>query len=227
MGGVASRHRRPRGQRRLSLALAFGACLIAMAGARAEPQAVKASSSIGDFMRVYGQATAPYGWVQFCQSNPVQCREWRSTESRVPATSQRLAELDAVNRAINTAIQPATDIEVYGVTEYWTLPSTRGDCEDYALLKRKVLIERGWPAAALLMTVVRDETGDGHAVLTVRTSNGDYVLDNKAPDMKLWHATPYAYVMRQSYLNPHVWVSLDPSQGAEPAAIAGVRNPGR
>ncbi len=44
-----------------------------------------------------------------------------------------------------------------------------GDCEDYALLKRKMLMQAGWPREALLMTVVRDKKGEGHAVLTVKT----------------------------------------------------------
>ena len=92
-------------------------------------------------------------------------------------------------------------MEIYGQTEYWTIPTTRGDCEDYALLKRKRLMARGWPASALLMTVVRDEKGEGHAVLTARTVQGDFILDNKVDEVKVWNRTRYEYVMRQSYLN--------------------------
>ena len=72
------------------------------------------------------------------------------------------------------------------------------------------------------MTVVRDEKGEGHAVLTARTALGDFILDNKIDDIRLWHKTPYEYVMRQSYINGRVWMSLDPRHGASPAAIAGV-----
>ena len=71
-------------------------------------------------------------------------------------------------------------------------------------------MSRGWPASALLITVVRDELGDGHAVLTVRTKQGDYVLDNKVDTIHLWSHTPYQYLMRQSYLNPKLWMALDP-----------------
>jgi predicted transglutaminase-like cysteine proteinase len=39
------------------------------------------------------------------------------------------------------------------------------DCEDYVLLKRRMLMQAGWPREALLVTVVRDKKGDGHAVL--------------------------------------------------------------
>lgn len=180
------------------------------------------------FMRVFGNAQPPYGAVRFCEAMPQECADHASDDSRFDATPERLSELDEINRTVNHQIEPATDMEVYGVQELWTLPTTRGDCEDYALLKRHELIARGWPAGALLMTVVRDEKNEGHAVLTARTSQGDFVLDNKVETVKLWTQTPYHFVMRQSYNNPKVWVSLDPSDAASPAAIAGVQaNPER
>src|SRR5262249_10729856 len=95
--------------------------------------------------------------------------------------------------------------------------------EDYALLKRKRLIARGWPPSALLMTVVRDEKGEGHAVLTARTVQGDFILDNKVDEVKTWNRTRYEYVMRQSYLNTMIWMSLDPREGSSTVPIAGVR----
>lgn len=174
------------------------------------------------YMRVFGLTQPPYGFVNFCEANPKACSQGRAEEVRVAATPERLSDLDEVNRTVNRAIKPQTDLEIYGVTEYWTIPTDRGDCEDYALLKRKILMERGWPASALLITVVRDERGEGHAVLTARTANGDFILDNKVEDVRLWNRTSYAFVMRQSYLNPRVWVSLDPSDAASPAALAGV-----
>ena len=63
-----------------------------------------------------------------------------------------------------------TDIEHWGVVERWNYPDDGyGDCEDYVLLKRRMLMQAGWPREALLITVVRDKKGDGHAVLTVKT----------------------------------------------------------
>jgi predicted transglutaminase-like cysteine proteinase len=79
-------------------------------------------------------------------------------------------------------------MEIYGQAEYWTILTTKGDC-GLALLKRKRLMARGWPATALLMTVVRDEKGEGHAVLTARTLQGDFILDNKIDEVKVWHRT--------------------------------------
>jgi len=174
------------------------------------------------FMRIYGSAQPPYGFVRFCEKNPKHCAEQpRVPEARITATPERLIELDEVNRYVNETIKPVTDQEYYGVTEYWTIPDQYGDCEDYALLKRKILIERGWPASALLLTVVRDEYGDGHAVLTARTSQGDYILDNKVADVRIWGSTPYQYVMRQSYVNPRVWVSLEERLVDQPLVMSG------
>jgi predicted transglutaminase-like cysteine proteinase len=114
-----------------------------------------------EFMRIYGSAQAPYGFVRFCETNPKECVATTADDSRFEATPERLSQLDELNRMVNHEIEPATDQEIYGVAEYWTLPKTRGDCEDYALLKRHILIARGWPSSALLMTVVRDEKKRG------------------------------------------------------------------
>ena len=175
------------------------------------------------FMRIYGPAQPPHGFVRFCEATPTECTSDHGQESRFEASAERLKELDEINRSVNKAIAPATDLEVYGVNEYWTMPRTRGDCEDYALQKRHDLVAKGWPVSSLLMTVVRDEKGEGHAVLTARTVQGDYILDNKIEDVRLWNKTPYQFVMRQSYLNPKVWVALDSRQGPL-AALSGLEN---
>ena len=180
------------------------------------------------FQRIFGPAQPPYGFVQFCDENPADCISGPLEQTRFNATPARLSELDEVNRYVNRTVQPITDLEHYGVAEYWTLPKDgKGDCEDYALLKRHLLLERGWPISSLLMTVVRDEKGEGHAVLTARTAQGDYVLDNKAEEVRLWYQTPYEFVMRQSYLNTRAWISLDPTDTSAPLAIAGVKPPRR
>ena len=119
---------------------------------------------------------------------------------------------------------PITDIELYGVQEYWTLPTDRGDCEDYVLLKRQILMQRGWPSGALLITVVRDERGDGHAVLTARTAQGDYVLDNKVSAIKSWHQTGYKFIMRQSYVDPRMWMSLAPDDNGRGSLLTSQPN---
>ena len=176
------------------------------------------------FMRIYGPTLPPYGFVRFCEVYPRECQQGPLEEARFDAPPERLKQLDDINRLVNKVIEPATDMELYGETERWTIPTTKGDCEDYALLKRKMLIERGWPASALLMTVVRDEKGEGHAILTARIAQGDYILDNKNDEIRPWSKSRYQFVMRQSYIDPRVWVSLDPKDATTPTPLAVIRS---
>jgi predicted transglutaminase-like cysteine proteinase len=182
-----------------------------------------AASRQSVFMRVFGPAQPPYGFVRFCDGKPASCAASGLDEDRFQPSAESLSDLDEVNRTVNRTIQPVTDAEIYGVSEYWTLPVDKGDCEDYALLKQKRLMEKGWPSSALLLTVVRDERGEGHAVLTARTAQGDYILDNKVDEVRLWSKSGYEFVMRQSYIDPRVWVSLDATRASIPSSLAGVR----
>jgi predicted transglutaminase-like cysteine proteinase len=189
----------------------------------AEPMGLpRGQDRASPYMRVFGVTQPPYGFVEFCQRTPEECKPGPPEEQRFSATPERLSELHSINQAVNHEIAAATDLEIYGQTEYWTLPTARGDCEDFALLKRKRLLARGWPASALLITVVRDEKGEGHAVLAVRTMQGDFILDNKMDEVRIWHRTPYDFVMRQSYLNTRVWMSLDPKAANTTLPLAGV-----
>ena len=99
--------------------------------------------------------------------------------------------------------------KIYGRPEFWAYPDKigEGDCEDLALLKRRDLIKKGWPTGALLITVVRQRNGEGHAVLTVLTDRGDLVLDNLNPRVLVWNATDYEYVKRQSEYDSGQWVA--------------------
>ncbi|GLK55841.1 transglutaminase [Methylopila capsulata] len=182
-----------------------------------EAQTVKVAAASP--MQVIGGAKAPMGWTQFCADNPIECdvKPMRATKAKLTAT--KLVELDKLNRKVNAQVSPVTDQELYGTEEFWTYPTdNKGDCEDYVLLKRKLLIEAGWPRQALLITVVRDLKGDGHAVLTVVTDRGDYALDNQADDVKPWFETGYTYVKRQSQIDPNQWVLL--GDGVNPVGVA-------
>lgn len=158
-------------------------------------------------MRVNGATSAPIGAVEFCKNFPQECVvAGRGTS--VPLTDERWRELIEVNKVVNRAISPVTDIEFYHREEVWTLPSAYGDCEDYVLLKRRELMQRGWPSGSLLVTVVFDENGDGHAILLAVTSRGEFVLDNKTDAIRPWYETAYRYVKRQSDADPSRWVSV-------------------
>ena len=210
----------------ISSVIGFGILLFANGVSAQEVAAIhpERSAERPAFMRVYGPAEPPRGFVEFCQEDPGECMANSSVEARVPSSSQHVRELDEVNRRVNQSVAPETDLDHYGVNEYWTLPTDgKGECEDYALLKRHELMQLGWPSSALLMTVVIDENGEGHAVLSARTEAGDFILDNKVNDVRLWTKTPYQFVLRQSYVDPHRWVALDQTLDGVPMPVAVAR----
>lgn len=164
-------------------------------------------------MRIFDETRPPVGYVDFCRRHPQDCRGGAAAPRRAELTAERWVELNQINTRINVEITPMTDMELYGTPEYWTYPDAgAGDCEDYVLLKRRELMARGWPAESLLITVVMDEDGEGHAVLTAVTDHGEFVLDNKHNTILAWHETPYEFRKRQSMAHPHIWVSLTPGK---------------
>ena len=187
---------------------------ISVAAPKIEPQKIA-------YMQSFGDTLPPIGYVTFCREHRAECQPERKFADRVQMTEAKFRELDQVNTAVNTSIQPVTDLELYGKVEVWTYPTNKkGDCEDYVLLKRRILMERGWPESTLLITVVRDEDNEGHAVLTVRTDKGDFVLDNKRRDIVRFADTPYTYIKRQSERNPLVWISLLPPDSAPQTTVS-------
>ena len=161
------------------------------------------------FISVGNATRAPIGWVEFCVEYDPECKTKPSLPRDVMLSTQAWKDLQRVNLWVNGHIKPMTDMEHWGVVERWNYPDDGyGDCEDYVLLKRKMLTQAGWPREALLITVVRDKNGDGHAVLTVKTDKGEYVLDNQIDEIRLWSDTGYRFVKRQSQTDPNLWVSL-------------------
>ena len=159
-------------------------------------------------MQEFGQALPPIGHVGFCRRFPAECADEAALGRPVLLTPERRHDLRTVNTLVNDMVEPVTDQELYGRLEHWTYPAGKGDCEDYVLLKRRLLMERGWPASALLITVVRDENAEGHAILTVRTSEGDFLLDNKRQEILPWNQSAYSFVKRQATWDPGTWISL-------------------
>jgi predicted transglutaminase-like cysteine proteinase len=165
-------------------------------------------------------ARAPSGWIEFCIEYDPECKTSPSSPRDAVLSDQALKDLERVNRWVNTNITRTTDMEHWGLVERWNYPDDGyGDCEDYVLLKRRMLMQAGWPREALLITVVRDAYGNGHAILTVKTDKGEFILDNQTDDILLWSDTSYRFVERQSQADPNVWVSLD--NPGEPTTVVG------
>jgi predicted transglutaminase-like cysteine proteinase len=161
------------------------------------------------FTAVGGPTSAPIGWVQFCVEYDPECKTKPSMPRDVVLSAQAWKDLVRVNHWVNANVRPITDLDHWGVVERWNYPDDGyGDCEDYVLQKRRMLMQAGWPREALLITVVRDQNGDGHAVLTVKTDQGEFILDNQRDDVLLWSETGYRFVKRQSQADQNVWLSL-------------------
>ena len=186
---------------RFSISSVVAACMLAGTMVAAEAR--------GPWMNLGSATKAPNAFYSFCGAHPGECSRKNSRAGNsMTMTPERWAELNSVNRTVNRSVREVSDFMIYGRKDVWQVPAGKGDCEDFALLKRQRLIDLGWPSSALLMTVVRDRQLDGHAVLTVVTDKGDYVLDNRTGRISLWSGTPYIYFSRQSQSNPKAWVTV-------------------
>jgi predicted transglutaminase-like cysteine proteinase len=173
------------------------------------------------YVAVGGVTRAPIGWVEFCAEYRNECATKPSQARDVVLTPKAWTDLVRVNAWVNDNIKPLTDLEHWNLVERWNLPDDGyGDCEDYVLLKRSMLMKAGWPREALLITVVRDRKGEGHAVLTVKTDKGEFILDNQESEVRLWSKTGYRFVKRQSQTDQNTWISLGEPRGAPATASA-------
>jgi predicted transglutaminase-like cysteine proteinase len=155
-----------------------------------------------------GTAKPLLAWAKFCDSNPAECAVNVAEPETIDLTPQVWKTIVSVNQRVNSTIKAVTDQDHWGVVDVWGFPDDgKGDCEDFQLLKRRILADNGLPRRAMRMTVVIDELGEGHAVLVIRTNKGDYVLDNKTSSVLPWTRTGYVYIKRESQ-DTVGWVSL-------------------
>ena len=202
------------------IVLARGAVVSAIALAAFVAPVVSNADERPLFVSIGETAKPPIGWIEFCIEYEPECNTKPTPPRDVVLTTQAWKDLERVNLFVNTHVKPMTDMEHWGVVERWNYPDDGyGDCEDYVLQKRRLLMAAGWPREALLITVVRDKRGDGHAVLTVKTDKGEFILDNQNDQILLWSDTGYRFVKRQSQNDQNVWVSLGDPRGT-PATAA-------
>lgn len=175
--------------------------LAALAATSVVPSAASAA------MVVNGATSQPIGHYEFCKTYADQCAP-NAVTGLARLTDANWQTIVEINNAVNVAIFPRTDLEMHGVPELWSYPTTEGDCEDYALLKQYMLEREGFPRSALLVTVVRQPNGEGHAVLTIRTDAGDFILDNLEDRVLNWRDTPYLYLKRQSEQHAGKWLGI-------------------
>jgi predicted transglutaminase-like cysteine proteinase len=170
------------------------------------------NSDLGLFAIEYGETLPPVGYVNFCATHKAECNPYTMGEklssARMAMSPDRWNMLYQVNTYANGKIIPVSDQELYGEPERWVYPVNAGDCEDFVLMKKRELEKLGVAPQNLQITVVLDERDEGHAVLTVSTEEGDYILDNRRNDILLWNDTNYTFLKRQSAKSPRSWVAL-------------------
>ncbi|MCD7059672.1 transglutaminase-like cysteine peptidase [Pelagibacterium xiamenense] len=147
-----------------------------------------------------GSAATPLGFQLFCLRTPEHCSSGGGAQVRMSAPLMNA--LASVNRAVNRAITPRVRPD-----QTWELGSRIGDCKDYVLNKRHRLIEMGVPASALRVAIGYTSWGEGHTVLVVRTTEGDFVLDNLTNEVRAWNETGHRLIAMSSS-NPRRWQAI-------------------
>ena len=178
-----------------------------------------AASASPIYMSGGDRTTQPIGHYELCQQIPTECAQRSGRAAPVELTRTLWKEVVSINNDVNEQVSPRTDQEMWGKEEVWSYPRGQGDCEDYVLEKRRRLMDLGVPAGNLLITVVRQRNGAGHAVLTMRTSLGDFVLDNLEGKVLDWTKTDYTYLKRQSERNSGVWVAVTDSRATAVGSV--------
>ena len=93
------------------------------------------------FMSVGAAARAPLGWREFCAQYAPECETPAMPGRDAVLTTQAWNDLLRINEWVNDTVKPMTDLEHWGVAERWNYPDDGyGDCEDYVLLKRRMLM---------------------------------------------------------------------------------------
>jgi predicted transglutaminase-like cysteine proteinase len=195
---------RQSGQVRVRALIAAGLALVAGLFA--------SQASASQPMLTGGLTSQPIGHYEFCRANPVECNIRLRDPGPEHMSGTLWKEIISVNVGVNAAVKPMNDSDIYGKDEVWAYPDGTGDCEDYVLEKRRDLMRQGLSLSNLLITVVRKPDGEGHAVLTVRTDKGDFVLDNLTDSVRQWGQTGYRFLKRQATNHTGRWVTIREGQ---------------
>ena len=189
--------------------LLLAGLLACLCVAAAESVATELHRSTHQPLIFKGSTKTPIGARQFCAERPDECRPVEAAAGPLVLTEALRRDLTEINRTWNKQIVAVTDESYYQKREFWTYPDGFGDCEDFALAKRRALVERGWPPSSLLMALVRQRNGEAHAVLVAVTDVGDFVLDNLVGDVLDWDKTDYKFVKVQSPTTMSKWIDVE------------------
>ncbi|MHA6267832.1 transglutaminase-like cysteine peptidase [uncultured Aliiroseovarius sp.] len=167
---------------------------------------VPTTASASPFLASKGRTAAPPGAQNLCRSYNWACAKSRASKA---VTSAQIKLAHAINLQVNRTTRSVEDSQQYGVAERWTIPSKRGgDCEDYALAKKRALVSKGIDPQRLLIATVLDRKRNSHAVLVFRTDKGDMILDNMTNKIRSWKETRYVFLRMQDPNSPSRWVNV-------------------
>jgi len=165
---------------------------------------VEASDNL--FIRSSASSPPPSGALELCKQYAWACARSGAISM---SSAQEMQLVRQINRKVNASTHEVTDQLQYKTREVWALPTSRGgDCEDFALLKKRDLIEVGIDPSRLLIATVLDRQRNAHAVLVYRSSQGDLVLDNLTSTVKPWSAKKYLFLRMQNPDHPEKWVGV-------------------
>lgn len=164
-----------------------------------------APASAESYLQPKRTVVAPTGFAGVCKRYSWACAGGQGGSGR----AEILQMAQTVNRSVNQSVTQAADQGQYGTAELWALPTGRGgDCEDFALLKKREMIRLGAPAGRLLIATVLDRQRQPHAVLVVRADEGDYILDNLTNRIMRWDRTGYSFIRMQDPTAPSRWAAV-------------------
>lgn len=108
----------------------------------------------------------------------------QTSQPKLLYSTELLKTLTEVNNQVNASVTWTSDEDVWGEEDNWDFPCQYhnhlfDDCDSFALLKLKLLLEKGLPSTPFMFVTGYDELGEGHAILVVSTTAGDFVLDNR------------------------------------------------
>jgi len=167
-----------------------------------------------------------------CDADPQHCPQPAQNFLAIVAqgrTRGGLARIGTINRAVNLAIEPMSDMAQWGVADRWSDPletftTGRGDCEDYAIAKYVALTAAGVPAQDVKLVIVRNTAADeDHAVVAVRNDGDWIILDNRwltmIKDIEMAKAIPL-FVLDEAGVRAFVAPVLTVARGAAaPASV--------
>jgi predicted transglutaminase-like cysteine proteinase len=196
----------------------FGPCLrVLVTVAFAAPLIWSAPVTAGSLMKTGAAVVPPAGFIRFCVEHAQECLVSRQEPETVALTADHLAQLEQVQTEVNAEITSRVN-----ASQSWEYAASGyGDCNTYALTKRRALIALGWPEETLLLAAAYTERGEGHLVLVARTAQGDLVLDNRLPQVVDWAQLPYRWIAVQSQKSPARWLKVE----ADPVTVADAARP--